>query len=93
MVDYSSGGSVSNRPFMDDGDLRRRLLARIGRPLTASARTDGSAKYHNSFKELSGEEHVADVQYNLLVSSLYEVAFSDGTSASVPQEKPNGASK
>jgi hypothetical protein len=52
-----------------DGDLRRRLMAKIGAPLTASAAPVESAA------QLSGIELVADDTFESLVSSVYRAAL------------------
>jgi len=62
--DYISGEASARRPVVD-GDLRRRLMAKIGAPLTAS----GVAP------ELSGIELVADEAFDSLVLSVYRAVL------------------
>lgn len=56
-------------------DLRRRLMAKVGVPLTASAHTTDDS-------EMSARESVADSMFNSLVSSVYGAAY--GGTASEP---------
>jgi len=63
MVEYQSVGD-GLRHSVIDRDLRRRLMARVGCPLTASAVK----------QELSGMELVADNPFDSLVSSVYAAA-------------------
>lgn len=59
MVDYQVG--PGRREVIGDRDLRHRLLARIGAPLTASGMP----------QELSAGESVAPDPFAALVSSVY----------------------
>ena len=62
MADYQVGDG--RREVLGDRDLRHRLLARIGAPLTASAAPH----------ELSAGESVAEDPFAALVSSVYAAA-------------------
>jgi hypothetical protein len=61
-------------------DLRRRLMAKVGVPLTASAHiTDDN--------EMSDRESVADSMFNSLVSSVYGAAYADTASEPTGDER------
>jgi len=84
MIDFQCGGtSDGSMPFQGDRDLRRRLMARVGAPLTASVRNN----------EMSAKELVAEQVIHSLVSSVYEAASPDAASRSALPQEPTGDMK
>lgn len=71
------------RSLTGDRDLRRRLMARVGRPLTASSDAPG---------EMSGAESVALTALDSLISGVYDAA-SSGAAAEPFPHGPDGRSR